>query len=110
MVAMELSLNKEISLMVPVMSLHQTTWTTVAREFPLKILRDFSLNVEVSLMRVMYPHQLMQIKVARDFSHNMEATLMVYGMSLNQLQSTMVARDFSLNIETSLMFHVMSLH
>ena len=74
------------------------------------IARDFSLNVEVSLMCVTYPHQLMQTKVARDSSHAMEATLMVYGISLNQLKSTMVARNFSLNTEVTLMFHMMTPH
>ena len=38
-VTRRLSLNIEASLMVPVMSLHQPTWTTVARELSLKILR-----------------------------------------------------------------------
>ena len=46
-------------------SLNQPVQTMIAR--------DFSLNVEVSLKHVMYPHQLMQTKVARDFPHNMEA-------------------------------------
>ena len=62
------------------------------------IARDFSLNVEVSLMRVMYPHQLMQAKVARRLSLNIEASLMVPVMSLHQPTWTTVAREFPLKI------------
>ena len=52
MVARELSLNKEVSLMVYMMSLYKLMQTKVARRL--------SLNMEVVLMvYMMSPHQLM---------------------------------------------------
>ena len=39
------------------------------------IARDFPLNMEASLMYVMYPHQLMQTMITRDLSLNVEANL-----------------------------------
>ena len=48
------------------------------------IARDFSLNMEVSLMYVMYHHKLRQIMIARDFSPNMEVKLMIHEMFLHQ--------------------------
>ena len=46
------------------------------------IARDFSLNMEVSLIHVMYPHQLMLTMITWDFSLNMEATLAFHMMTL----------------------------
>ena len=39
MITRELSLSMEASLMIHVMSLHQPTWTMIAKELSLKILR-----------------------------------------------------------------------
>ena len=51
---------------------------------PLQIMiaKDFSPNVEVSLIRVMYPHQMMQAMVTWNFFLNMEAILWFLMMTL----------------------------